>query len=410
MHTQRFHRFQTCLVVLILCILSACARAESVQGPPGPPGPPGPEGPQGPRGETGPPGESVTLLDAAYTGSETCASCHQQAYEAFLRSGHPWILNPVVDGQPPDYPYSEIPQPPAGYAWDDISYVIGGYRWKALFIDSQGYIITGEDSAALTQFNLPNQVIFFQGEFVPYRPGVAQVAYNCGACHSTGYSTNGSQDDLPGIQGTWSAPGVQCEACHGPGSLHIQNPRAVDMRIDRDRQACERCHTPGPPAETDDVFILHHDEYGGMFQGKHQVLDCVTCHDPHSGAAQTEQQTGSNIPRCVECHTQAARFQKVEDHARLGVDCITCHMPYMIENAWGDPQVFIADVRTHVVAIDPYRLNLTDENTLGQAGFAQIPLNHACRQCHIEGRGVLLTDEALFENARNYHAEPQGSQ
>ena len=35
-------------------------------------------------------------------------------------SGHPWKLNKVVDGEPPDYPYTNLPSPPEGYTWDDI--------------------------------------------------------------------------------------------------------------------------------------------------------------------------------------------------------------------------------------------------------------------------------------------------
>lgn len=55
-----------------------------------------------------------------------------------------WKLNKVVDGQSPDYPFTEVPEPPEGYTWDDVTYVIGGYNWKARFIDQNGYIITGD--------------------------------------------------------------------------------------------------------------------------------------------------------------------------------------------------------------------------------------------------------------------------
>ena len=32
---------------------------------------------------------------------------------------------------------------PAGMDWGDISYIIGGYGWKARFMDLEGYILTG---------------------------------------------------------------------------------------------------------------------------------------------------------------------------------------------------------------------------------------------------------------------------
>jgi len=70
-----------------------------------------------------------------------------------VQTGHPYKLNKVENGQPPEYPFSEVPQPPEGYTWDDVAYVIGGYGWKARFIDHDGFIITG-DADATTQHNL----------------------------------------------------------------------------------------------------------------------------------------------------------------------------------------------------------------------------------------------------------------
>ena len=78
-----------------------------------------------------------------YVGRQTCSECHAEINEVFMKSGHPWKLNKVVDGQPPSYPFTEVPEVPEGYTWDDITYVIGGYNWKARFIGTDGYIITG---------------------------------------------------------------------------------------------------------------------------------------------------------------------------------------------------------------------------------------------------------------------------
>ena len=44
-----------------------------------------------------------------------------------VKFGH-WLA--AVDGQPPEYPYTELVDTPEGYTWDDILYVIGGYGWK----------------------------------------------------------------------------------------------------------------------------------------------------------------------------------------------------------------------------------------------------------------------------------------
>ena len=127
-------------LVLMTVLLAACAGTEGPQGVPGPAGPAGPEGPQGPVGEEGPAGPPGQVASAAaeYVGAETCGNCHPDIYEVFMKSGHAWKLNPVVDGQPPQYPFTELSELPEGYTWDDILYVIGGYNWKARFVDKDG--------------------------------------------------------------------------------------------------------------------------------------------------------------------------------------------------------------------------------------------------------------------------------
>ena len=229
------------IILVSAVLLAACAGAEGPIGPVGPAGPAGPEGPQGPNGPAGPAGPAGVAgpVAADYVGSATCGGCHPDTYDVFMKSGHPWQLSPIVDGQPPEYPFSELTQPPDGYSWDDISYVVGGYNLKARFLNKEGYIITDApgasgDSSYLNQYNFANQLLGKSAGFVSFHAGEENLPYDCGSCHTTGYSPQGNQDDLPGIVGTWAAPGVQCEECHGPGSLHIQNPQVVAMRIDRD--------------------------------------------------------------------------------------------------------------------------------------------------------------------------------
>ncbi len=390
------------IVISFVYLLTACAGPAGEAGPPGPAGPAGPEGPQGPPGPTGEPGAPSPAFNAEYIGSETCSGCHADIAEIFRQSGHAWILSPVIDGRPPDYPHSRVPNPPEGYSWDEISYVIGGYRWKAQFLDSQGYLITGESEDFTNQYNLPNEQLGVDGGWVSFHSGEAEMAYSCGECHTTGFSPNGNQDGLPGISGSWAEPGVQCEACHGPGSLHAQNPQAIQMLVDRDAEACEGCHVAGPPGETGETFILHQDQYGGMFQGKHQALDCVRCHDPHAGVVQLQE---ANEPilriECGDCHFQQAHFQKVQVHQALGITCARCHMPHLIQSAWGVPEYYTADVQTHAVGIYPYQMSQLDAE--GKIITNQITLDFACRQCHNPLTGVPRPEAQLRENAVDYH-------
>jgi hypothetical protein len=128
----------------------------------------------------------------------------------------------VAEGKAPAYPATKLKNPPEGYTWDDILYVIGGFNWKAQFVDKQGNVITG-DAEAKTQYNLQNKVLKLGDDWVAWHAGET-VGFDCGKCHTTGYIPQGNQDGLAGLQGTWHEDGVGCEGCHGPGSNHVNDP------------------------------------------------------------------------------------------------------------------------------------------------------------------------------------------
>jgi hypothetical protein len=408
---QRWSATLLCLLFLLV-LLTACVEQQGPIGPAGPQGeqgPPGPEGATGVPGAPGAPGQSgVSFEPPSYVGSTACAECHQELYDVFSQSGHPWKLNPVVNGEPPDYPFSSLPSPPEGYTWDDVSYVIGGYNWKARFIDQQGYIITGPDENATTQYNLFNSAINMGDEWVGYHAGEANLPYDCGSCHTTGYVPEGHQDDRPGIIGTWAFPGIQCEECHGPGSLHANHPYAYQMQVDRDSAACGECHVRGGFEEINasDGFIQHHEQYEELFQSKHLALECVDCHDPHAGVVQLRQ-AGAQTTRtlCENCHFRQEENQDNEIHQELTIECVDCHMPRLVKNAIGNAEQFTGDIRTHVVAIDPDQVGQFSED--GSVALSQISLDFACRTCHrTDGLGNPKTDEELIETAVGYHTTP----
>ena len=325
-----------------------------------------------------------------------------------MKSGHPWKLNPVVDGNPPDYPFTEVPEPPEGYTWDDILYVIGGYNWKARFIDKDGFIITGNENGT-TQYNFANPVVGNEAGWAAYHPGEQKV-YDCGTCHTTGYSAlppDAHQDDLPGLIGTWAEPGITCERCHGPGSLHVADPSGVHPEVDRDAELCGECHLRGAPEEVNASggFIRHHEQYEELFQSKHITLDCVVCHDPHVGVVQLRQ-AGEQTTRtqCENCHFQNAKYQDSAVHPAVA-DCIDCHMARVTKSAVGNAEKFTGDIRTHLMAIDAEQIGQFTED--GSVALSQLGLNFACRSCHVEG-GMAMpkTDEELIEKAIGYHDRP----
>ncbi len=390
------------LTILVLAV-AACSSRPGPQGPQGeigPQGPPGPTGADGAQGLQGPAGaDGASFTPAQFVGSEACAECHSGTYERFSQSGHAWAMTPVVDGQAPRIPSNEVRNPPEEMAWADLSYVVGGFQWKALFVDQDGYLVTGEAA----QFNLDNNQLEAGNEFVAYHPG-EELSFDCGSCHATGYNRRGVHNTQAGMVGTFFQPGVQCEACHGPGSLHVNNTFSFSPDTTRDAAKCLDCHMSGA-IETADGFIQHtNHEYGDLFPGKHALLDCVDCHDPHAGVvAPREARQPVLRATCQGCHFREAQVEKV--HTQIRIACDTCHMPQLIQNAIGAPASFMADLKTHQVVINAGQIGQfdADGNILPQLG-----LNTTCRQCHNSelGIGPALSDAVLLGAADGYH-EPE---
>jgi hypothetical protein len=319
-------------------------------------------------------------LASTFVGSSTCQACHADIYETFSRSGHPFKLNRIEDVEAGDYyPYTSFPGPAPGYDWSDFSYVIGGFWWKARFIDTEGYVLTGDE----VQYNFETQ------EWVGYHSDEAPGTkpYDCGRCHTTGYSPDGHQDGLEGIIGTWAEPGIQCEECHGRGSKHAENPYSFDMIIDRSSEQCGECHIRGPVNQipASGGFIKHHEQWNEMATTLHRSLNCVDCHDPHLGLhASNPDRTDAIVMNCEQCHYTIAEDYASSSlpHYSNDVDCIDCHMAYTGKSAVGDTTIHRGDIRSHL-----WRINTDPNATLtdGSTANGYITLDFSCLTsgCHL---------------------------
>ncbi|MEZ4592501.1 MAG: multiheme c-type cytochrome [Chloroflexota bacterium] len=395
-------------ITAVVTFVAACAGEPGAEGPLGPIGPQGPPGPQGAQGEQGVPGpaglDGLSYTPPTFIGSEACAECHEELYDVFMMSGHPHQVTAVANGEAPQFPFSEVSDPPPGYTWDDISYVIGGYNWKARFLDQNGNLITGEQA----QYNLDNEEIDLGDEWVAYHTEDETLPYDCGTCHTTGYSPIGNHDGLDGIVGSWAFGGVQCEECHGAGSQHAESPITVRLTINRDGESCNTCHTPGMPLEgviAENGFISNHESYDDLDQSQHLMLDCVVCHDPHTGVVQLREADLATVQTsCEDCHFDQTQYEA--GHNEIGgVNCIDCHMPRLVQAAVGDAAMYTADLRTHVMAINAAQLEQFNED--GTLATTRIALNFACRSCHNpDGRAPEVSDEALLALAAGYHTPP----
>ncbi len=332
------------------------------------------------------PSEQVTAegIERGYAGPSTCAQCHVTQYGDYRASSHPKKLRPAAEARAAGLPL------PEGYQWSDISYVIGGDRWKARYMDAQGYIVTstGSDRSrpGANQYNLAS------GRWVDYHAG-EKKPYDCGGCHTTGYSAEGHQDGLPGIVGTWALPGITCEACHGPGAAHVKAPGKANIKIDTSPSACGQCHVRGSadaiPASGG--FIRHHEQYNEYLAGPHAgKIVCTTCHDPHK-RAEVSIRLG-----CDGCHAQAASAYEGSAKQRAGVTCVDCHMPPAGKSAESSGK-YQGDVKSHItkISIGPDDSMFSAD---GKLATGKLTVDFACLRCHA-GRDM----EWARSNARNVH-------
>ncbi len=312
---------------------------------------------------------SETPAKEGYAGPQKCAECHLDIYDDYRATAHPYKLRPVEEARITGFPV------PEGYTWDDISYVIGGRRWKSRYVGTDGYIITmtgkNRDVKGKNQYNIA------KGSWSNYHGG-EKKPYNCGRCHTSGYSKEGHQDGLEGIIGTWAFPGISCEECHGPGAAHAKAPTKENIKKDTSSAACGKCHVRGKkdkiPAKGG--FIRHHEQYNEVLASPHKDMNCVDCHDPHKPLQ------AAIKADCTSCHNDVAAQFKGSKMERVGKTCEDCHMPMATKSAVSLAR-WQGDVKTHLFRIDPdpNAKMFTDD---GKFANGSLTVEYACLDCHLD--------------------------
>jgi len=373
-----------------------------------------------------------------YVGAAACQSCHSSFSADYVTHGHSQALK-IVQGVVPSYTASSlpvgVPAPPSGFAWTDIGLVIGGYTKAANFVSTQGYVLTDGQGGPALQYNLQRPPTATVGDFVARTAGQAGTtpyAYECFRCHTTGAEStaqNGGlrQDNRPGIGGTWALAGVQCEACHGPGSHHVPNPLAGNINVTGTPEMCAQCHADLNSPTTiaaSGGFVSSNYQSAEVLASPHSGFYCSFCHDPHRSVIHDRDNAIRN--RCQVCHTDrnmAMHSGKIfvrGDYVEY-LDCTSCHMPPAAKTATSllidlgnGENGRIGDTRTHIMYVNTQKRDYTAMFTVnGQEvardaqGKAAVTVDFVCLRCHSgSGSAFPLTISGAATIADGIHSTP----
>jgi hypothetical protein len=166
------------------------------------------------------------------------------------------------------------------------------------------------------------------------RPDPANGISACFECHSTGPVSFTASGEV-----RLTEAGVHCEACHGAGAAHAENPQRHHMRNPARLTAaqlnefCGRCHRPpasnGVAVDWNYAWNVRHQPVylaqSTCFRQSRGMLSCLTCHDPHDPAGRKP--AAAYNGRCLECHGKTAAAPKPTCLERSPANCIDCHMP-----------------------------------------------------------------------------------
>ncbi len=227
----------------------------------------------------------ITGGTPTYLTSTTCVNCHKAKYDNWSNTLHRVMLTPKDKAQA-----MNIPEPWVG--WSNISYVVVT-KFQFIYINTAGYFLSVNDT-----YNTETKAWETTESGKPYG--------TCGQCHTTGWNANLRNSSLPGINGTFSEPGIACERCHGPAGNGHQ------VVVNYSGSLCTQCHSGShhgtgwensehapPPYENGTSCMFCHssfDQYKnqGATIANATGVSCGVCHNIHDMTDSKYAQTFSN--------------------------------------------------------------------------------------------------------------------
>lgn len=343
------------------------------------------------------PYKNIANKVATYVGMQECKTCHADIYESYMRTGmgQSWGLatkekskanfdaaHALVYDKDLDFYYKPFWRDDSLYIVEyrllngdtvhkreeKIKYIVGsGQHTNSHIIDINGYLHQAPITFYTQKGTWDLAPGFEKGSNTRFD---RKIETECITCHN-GYPkwVEGSLNKYQQVM-----LGIDCERCHGPGSLHVADRRngvLVDtsktpdytivnprrLNTEQKNNLCQRCHLQGiavlndnknffdfkPSQKLSDmanVFMpqYEHDE-NNMIMASHvermkqsacyiksNEMSCVSCHNPHVSVKETSVTSFNSA--CKNCHQQTSDCKESLTARNTKSDnCVTCHMP-----------------------------------------------------------------------------------
>ena len=355
---------------------------------------------------------------AAFAGSESCKECHKGEYDKWLGSHHRWAMAPAsaqsVLGDfndatfehfgvtsrfyKKDNAYYVHTQGPGGQMGDyEITHTFGWYPLQQYLIPFPGgrmqCLPIAWDARENHWYHLYPDAPIDPDDWLYWTNNGQNWNGMCAECHSTDLKKNYDfKSDT--YRTTWSEISVGCEACHGPGSAHVDWARLPEMGRPPVENAalsvktgnfsspqqialCAPCHARR--MSLDDNIHRHADflDYGipqllgeGMYFADGQILDEVYVY----GSFMQSKMFARDV-RCSDCH-DVHSIRRIKDGNDL---CLQCH------------KAAVYDGRQHHFHKKKGEPGEPIRSNDGKVIFA-VGTGALCEQCHMPGRNYMGID------------------
>jgi hypothetical protein len=357
-------------------------------------------------------GKYKDRFGATFAGSETCKKCHERTYLEWKTSLHSRMMRDVKADPLANIGNFNSSSEVRTFSESEVAYTLGS-QWRQQYLKK-----VGDDLIVF-----PASYHFDTDKWTPYYADETEKRdwwKECAGCHATGVDPK---------KKTFVEMGVACEACHGPGSNHVESVpgfeiptiiSAARLTSGLSAQICGSCHTRGreknggkyaypvkyqthkgeanlrlyfdevnPAHEHDAKYFwpsgeskYSNQQYLDWKQSEHAKVGvvCATCHSVHqSRTGITANVDASNLllairsktrlfedRLCKSCHT-TVQYRSVHRIHTFG-SCVRCHMPRVA--SIGEA----GDAHSHTFRF------MFPQATLEAGGLDKQP--NACNSCH----------------------------